>query len=127
MRNRNLANASPEEVPMLESFDSFLKELLSGTSLSSPTDAPIKRFNLIPDRILVSGNATIVFWADSTKTVVRCAEGTEPNTYNAYTAALAIRLYGSNSHLKKLIERKVFFQKPKKAKTADVQEGGVVE
>lgn len=124
MRNRNNVNSSPIESPAFEPLDSFLKELLSGTS---PIQPPVAKFNLIPNRILVSGNATIVFWADNTKTIVRCAEGTEPNTYNAYTAALAIRLYGSNSHLKKLIERKVFFQKPKKATTADVQEGGVVE
>lgn len=124
MRNRNNVNSSPIESPAFEPLDSFLKELLSGTSV---TQSPIARFDLVPNRILVSGNATIVFWADNTKTIVRCAEGTEPNIYNAYTAALAIRLYGSNSQLKKLIKKKVFFQKPKKEKTADVQEGGVEE
>lgn len=124
MRNRNNVNSSPIESPTFEPLDSFLKELLSGTST---IQSSVAKFNLVPNRILVSGNATIVFWADNTKTIVRCAEGTEPNTYNAYTAALAIRLYGSNSHLKKLIEKKVFFQKPKKKKTADVQEGGAEE
>lgn len=124
MRNRNNVNSSPIEPPTFAPLDDFLKELLSGTC---PTQSPLARFDLVPNRILVSGNATIVFWADNTKTIVRCAEGTEPNTYNAYTAALAIRLYGSNSQLKKLIEKKVFFQKPKKEKTADVQEGGAEE
>lgn len=124
MRNRNNVNSSPIESPAFEPLDSFLKELLSETSV---IQSPVAKFNLVPNKILVSGNATIVFWADNTKTIVRCAEGTEPNTYNAYTAALAIRLYGSNSQLKKLIKKKVFFQKPKKEKTADVQEGGVEE
>ncbi len=124
MRNRNNVNSSPIESPAFEPLDSFLKELLSGTSV---IQSPVAKFNLVPNKILVSGNATIVFWVDNTKTIVRCAEGTEPNTYNAYTAALAIRLYGSNSQLKKLIKKKVFFQKPKKEKTADVQEGGVEE
>lgn len=55
----------------------------------------------IPERIIKSGPATIVFWADGTKTVVKCAEGTEPDDYTAFCAALAKKVYGSNSALKK--------------------------
>ena len=43
---------------------------------------------LEPDRILKSKNATVVFWKDGTKTVVKCAKNEEPNEYNAFTAAL---------------------------------------
>ena len=55
----------------------------------------------IPERIIKSGPATIVFWADGTKTVVKCAEGTEPDDYTAFCAALGKKVYGSNSALKK--------------------------
>lgn len=89
-----------------------------------------KGFNIVPNRILKSGNATIVFWADGTKTIVRCSAGTTPNDYDAFTAALAIRLFGSNSQVKKVIEKTTVVQKPKaskKIKEATVVEGGVEE
>lgn len=66
-----------------------------------------------PKRILKSGRATIVFWADETKTIVKRAEDEPDNDYAAFTAALAIKLFKSNSALKKLIERKTEYQKTK--------------
>ena len=41
-----------------------------------------------PDRILKSGNRTIVFWNDGEKTIVKRADGEPDNTYVAFTAAL---------------------------------------
>ena len=58
----------------------------------------------IPNRILRSGPATIVFWADGTKTVVKRAPDEEDNAYAAFTAALAIKIFGSNSKLKKMVK-----------------------
>lgn len=79
-----------------------------------------------PTRILVSGNATIVFWMDDTKTVVRCAKGETPDLYAAFTAALGIKLYGSNSQLKKVMQRLTVIQKPKvkQVKNADPEPEG---
>lgn len=68
---------------------------------------------LIPERILKSGSATIVFWKDGTKTVVKCAKDEEPNDYNAFTAALAIKLFGTNSHVKSIIKNKTVIQDKK--------------
>lgn len=62
-------------------------------------------------RILVSGICTIVFWVDGTKTIVRCKAGTESNIYHAFTAALAKKIYGSNSQVNKIIKRKMQIQK----------------
>lgn len=56
-------------------------------------------------RIIHSGPCTIVFWEDNTKTVVRCSENDIYDEYSAFCSALAIKLYGTNSHLKKVIER----------------------
>lgn len=64
-----------------------------------------------PKKILKSGNRTIVFWADNTKTIVKRAEDEPDNDYAAFTAALGIKLFKSNSALKKLIERKTIYQK----------------
>ena len=68
---------------------------------------------LEPDRILKSKNATVVFWKDGTKTVVKCAKNEEPNEYNAFTAALAIKLFGTNSREKKIIKNKTVIQEKK--------------
>lgn len=67
-----------------------------------------------PDRILVSGNRTIVFWADGTKTVVKRADDENDSVYAAYTAALAIKIYGSNSKVKRIIADRLEVQEPKK-------------
>ena len=58
-----------------------------------------------PKRILRHGPATIVFWKDGTKTIVKLSEGEEDNEYSAFTAALAIRIFGSNSKLKKMVKK----------------------
>jgi len=55
----------------------------------------------IPARIIKSGPATIVFWADGTKTVVKCGEDTIPDDYAAFCAALGKKVFGSNSALKR--------------------------
>jgi len=64
-----------------------------------------------PKRILRSGPATIVFWQDGTKTIVKLSEGEEDNAYSAFTAALAIKIFGSNSKLKKMVKTKTEEQK----------------
>lgn len=65
------------------------------------------------DRIIKSGNRTIVFWKDGTKTIVKRAEDEADNDYAAFTAALGIKLYGSNSALKRVVS-KVQVQKSKR-------------
>lgn len=62
---------------------------------------------LYPIKIIVNGPATIVFWEDGTKTVVKCAKGESWEIYNAFTAALAIKVFGSNSKIKKILKTKV--------------------
>ena len=71
-----------------------------------------------PDRIVKSGRATIVFWEDGTKTVVKRSPDEPDNDYNAFLAALGIKIFGSNSQLKKIIKEQTVVQKPKKVKDA---------
>ena len=59
-----------------------------------------------PKRILRSGPATIVFWEDGTKTVVKRASAQPDNPYDAFTSALAIKVFGSNSQVKSVIKHK---------------------
>jgi hypothetical protein len=76
-------------------------------------------FDYTPSRIVKSGPCTIVFWQDGTKTVVRCPADTIPNDYEAFTAALAIKIFGTNSQVKKLIQRLTVIQPPKEKKKKD--------
>lgn len=68
---------------------------------------------LEPKRIIKNGIATIVFWNDGTKTIVKCAEDDEPDDYMAFCAAYCKKVFGSNSHLKRVIKN-VRNAKPKK-------------
>lgn len=56
-------------------------------------------------KIIHSGPVTIVFWTDDTKTIVRRASHDAYDEYNAFCAALAIKMYGNNSKLKKMIKK----------------------
>lgn len=68
------------------------------------------------DRIVKSGPVTIVFWEDGTKTIVRRSDDTEDNSYNAFCAALAKKMYGTNSSLQRMIAKKTVEQKKKEKK-----------
>lgn len=66
-----------------------------------------------PEKILKSGRATIVFWKDGSKTIVKLPAGEESDDYSAFTAALAKKIYGSNSAIKKVIVAKTVVQDKK--------------
>ena len=70
----------------------------------------------IPIKIIKNGPATVVFWKDGTKTVVKCAPETTPSDYDAFTAALAIKIFGNNSRLKKMIKFLTVVDNPNKKK-----------
>lgn len=72
--------------------------------------------SIVPKRILRSGDRTIVFWQDGTKTIVKRSEDELDNDYAAFTAAFAIKLFGSNSALKRMIFKKLEYQKAKQKK-----------
>lgn len=58
-----------------------------------------------PKQIIYSGNRTIVFWNDGDKTIVKCAESQEYDEYTGFVAALAKKMYGSTSKVKKVIDK----------------------
>lgn len=60
-----------------------------------------------PEKIITCGPATIVFWDDKTKTIVKCSEGDHYDLYSAFCAAFAKKMYGTNSGLKKMIKKVV--------------------
>lgn len=77
----------------------------------------------IPDieRVLFSGPATIVFWADKTKTVVKCMDGQPFEKYAGFAAACMKKMFGSTSRAKAILEEvaEEEVQQEKKAKDSD--------
>lgn len=63
------------------------------------------------DHIFYDDVATVVFWKDGTKTVVKCPEGTPYDEYSAFCAALAKKIYGNNSKLQREIKKKARYSK----------------
>ena len=70
-------------------------------NLNRRLDKLVEELKTMPVRIIKSGPATIVFWGDGTKTVVKCGEDTIPDDYAAFCAALGKKVFGSNSALKR--------------------------
>lgn len=64
----------------------------------------VKNEFLPPLRIIHHGPATVVFWKDGTKTVVKLMEGDVYDEYNAFCAAFVKKVYRSTNAVKKAIE-----------------------
>lgn len=78
------------------------------TSYANRAFEPSYRLDI--SRILVNGPATIVWWNDGTKTVVKISEDDiKDNKFDVYTAvayALAEKHFGTNSAFKRKVARK---------------------
>lgn len=57
------------------------------------------------DKIIFNNPATIVFWSDGTKTVVKCMEGQEFNAYYGVACAIMKKYFGNNSRAKTFIDQ----------------------
>ena len=64
--------------------------------------------------IVFNNPATIVFWEDGTKTVVKCAEGEQFNKYVGFCAAVTKKVFGNNNRVIKLVEAGYEQEKPLK-------------
>lgn len=61
------------------------------------------RHMLTPVKIRKDGPVTVVFWQDGTATSVRCGAGEQYDDYVAFCAALAKKLFLSNSAIKRIL------------------------
>lgn len=73
---------------------------------------PDKKYEV--DHIIYNHPATIVFWKDGTKTVVKCSENDPYIRYNAFCAALAKKIYGNNSQVNKIVASGIDQGRPQK-------------
>lgn len=67
-------------------------------NFSSNVDDAIKQ-------IIYSGQKTIILWADGTKPIVSCGMEDDFDPYAGFCAAVAKKLFGSTSKVKKIINR----------------------
>ena len=65
---------------------------------------PVTNISYVPSKIIYNNPATIVFWMDGTKTVVKKAKGEKFNEYTAFCAALAKKIYKNNSQVNKIVK-----------------------
>ena len=78
--------------------------------------------NVTPKNIFKNGLYTTVLWADGTKTIVKRGEDEPDDEYSAFTAALARKIYGTNSAVKRIVRMtKVQSKKHKERKEAVVK------
>lgn len=102
-----------KDVAMKEAKE--LKEKLKAMEGKLKAQKPLPKVK----RILKNGDYMTVLWEDGDKTIVKRAEDEAESDYAAFTAALGIKCYGSNSALKRLVaSAEVQGKKKKKQKEA---------
>lgn len=55
------------------------------------------------DRLIYSGNKTIIIWKDGDKTIVSCGEGEQFDQYTGFCAAIVKKIFGSTTAAKKVM------------------------
>lgn len=86
-------------------FEKLLNSLFYKDGKKFEGIKPVYSFSAINigiKRVIYHDPATIVFWTDGTKTVVKCMEGQQYEKYAGFCAALAKKIYGSTSKAKKI-------------------------
>ena len=82
-----------------------------------------KTFAIYPNRIYYyDNNYTTVLWNDGSRTTVKLSDDDIYDEYSAFCAALAKRIYGSNSRIKKIIKTQGRFLLSKEEKKARKKE-----
>lgn len=71
---------------------------------------------LDPVHIIYNPPATIVFWGNGEKTVVKCSKNEKFNKYHGFCAAVAKRLFENNSQVTKLVNAGIEESPVKKSK-----------
>ena len=105
MNLKNL-NYDPSDLGLFGRLNGYMySNLCTNTTINVETPKGFEKTLFTPKRIVKNGIATIVFWQDGTKTIVKRASDETESDYADFTAALGIRCFGSNSALKRIVER----------------------
>ena len=119
-----LVGVRPEGAPSYEKLKWIDPELL--TIITIPDGNAVQTLNgpcPKPKKVVYNEEAgvMVVIWMDGQKTIVRPAEDEDMNPYDAFCAAYCKRVFGSNSALKRELEKVLVIEKPKTKKNATTQ------
>ena len=104
---------SKEKMKLLEEIIFWYKNEYD--SVNNAFDAFMEAtFKSEPKRILKSGDRTIVFWNDNTKTIVKRCPEDEDSDYAAFAAAYIKKVFGCNSKIRGMITRLTDYQEVRK-------------
>lgn len=83
-----------------------LFDLLNSLNFLGGVDFNKRKYtDLLPaiDRLIYSGNKTIIIWEDGDKTIVSCGEGEDFDHYTGFCAAVVKKVFGSTTAAKKVM------------------------
>jgi len=63
-------------------------------------------------QIIYSGPKTVVIWSDGSKTIISCSETDTYDQYAGFCAAVTKKMFGSNSNIKKIIDKYAKVDRP---------------
>ena len=100
-KEKDVKSAYPGLPEYLENDLAAINRMVKSTLNSKSENV----FGLYPNRIYYYDNDyTTVLWNDGTRTTVKLSDDDVYDEYSAFCAALAKRIYGSNSRIKKIIK-----------------------
>lgn len=100
-KEKDVRSAYPGLPEYLENDLAAINRMVKSTLNSKSENV----FGLYPNRIYYyDNNYTTVLWNDGTRTTVKLSDDDIYDEYSAFCAALAKRIYGSNSRIKKIIK-----------------------
>ena len=93
----------PYKIPTIEINADISEDAWAEMMFGKPKNKSVERITIPAiKRIVYHDPATIVFWQDGTKTVVKCMDGEPFEKYAGFCAALAKKVFGSTSKAKKV-------------------------
>ena len=106
MSKEDILNTFEKKAMQDSMFDNFISKVRVPQYrrfYCTTTFAPLPKPYEI-DHIVKNGPAMVVFWMDGTKTIVKRKEGEKDDDYLAFCAALAKKIYGNNSRVKRIVD-----------------------
>ena len=93
----------PNKISTIEINADISNDAWAEMMFGKPKNKSVERITIPAiKRIVYHEPATIVFWQDGTKTVVKCMDGEPFEKYAGFCAALAKKVFGSTSEAKKV-------------------------
>lgn len=94
-----------------------------GTAATSRTYAPYGSHHMTIDRVIFNDPATIVFWADGTKTVVKCQEGDVYSKETGLALCIAKKALGNKGNFNNVFHEWIpEEEEPKESMVSDLNQ-----